>query len=163
MYLQRHPLYRRPDGGRARRQFPGRDHSANRSDKRVRHRNDRVWFDESKNGDTSAYTIPEIIISKAAVGNAVEVTEAVTHSSSLLTDQEIFRTVACLLASCGAADLSAAFLPGSIPNGVPEPASLTLFGFGALALRALRAAAADKAIPSRPDNISAAEVARQHG
>ena len=71
-----------------------------------------IWDDESDGGDTSAFAIPEIIISKDAIGNAFNVTELVTHSGSLLTDQEIFQTGACLLASCGATDLSAAFLPG---------------------------------------------------
>jgi len=89
-----------------------------------------LWWDESEGGDTSAFTIPEIIISKDAVGNAFDVTEAVTHSGSLLTDQEIFQVGQCLLASCGATDLSAAFLPGSIPDSVPEPASLALLGVG---------------------------------
>jgi hypothetical protein len=93
-----------------------------------------LWWDESEGGDTSQFTIPEIIISKDAVGNAYNVTENVTHSGSLLTDQEIFQTGSCLLASCGATDLSAAFLAGSIPNSVPEPASLTLFGAAVLGL-----------------------------
>jgi phosphatidylinositol-3-phosphatase len=91
-----------------------------------------IWDDESEIGDTSAYAIPEIIISKDAVGNAFDVTELVTHSGSLLTDQEIFQTGACLLASCGATDLSAAFLPGSIPSSVPEPASIAVLGVGLL-------------------------------
>ena len=77
-----------------------------------------IWNDESEGGDTAAHDIPEIIISKDAVGNAFDVTELVTHSGSLLTDQEIFGTN-CLLVSCGATDLSAAFLPGSIPSSVP--------------------------------------------
>jgi hypothetical protein len=93
-----------------------------------------IWNDESEGGDTSAYDIPEIIISKDAKGNAFDVTELVTHSGSLLTDQEIFQTGACLLASCGATDLSAAFLPGSIPTGVPEPATLAVLGAGLLGL-----------------------------
>jgi phosphatidylinositol-3-phosphatase len=97
-----------------------------------------IWNDESEGGDTSAFAIPEIIISKDAVGNAFDVTELVTHSGSLLTDQEIFQTGACLLASCGATDLSAAFLPGSIPTGVPEPASIAVLGVGLFGLLQLR-------------------------
>ena len=89
-----------------------------------------IWDDESEICDTSACAIPEIIISKDAIGNAFNVMELVTHSGSLLTDQEIFQTGACLLASCGATDLSAAFLPGSIPNSVPEPASIAVLGAG---------------------------------
>jgi len=97
-----------------------------------------IWDDESEICDTTACDIPEIIISKDAIGNAFNVTELVTHSGSLLTDQEIFQTGACLLASCGATDLSAAFLPGSIPTGVPEPASIALFGAGLLGLLCVR-------------------------
>jgi len=93
-----------------------------------------IWFDESEGGDSSAFTIPEIIISKDAIGNGFNVTEAVTHSGSLLTDEEIFQTGSCLLAACGATDLSAAFKAGTIPQTVPEPATATLFGLGALAL-----------------------------
>jgi hypothetical protein len=89
-----------------------------------------IWDDESEICDTSACAIPEIIISKDAIGNAFNVMELVTHSGSLLTDQEIFQTGACLLASCGATDLSAAFLPGSIPSSVPEPASIAVLGAG---------------------------------
>jgi hypothetical protein len=97
-----------------------------------------IWDDESVICDTTACDIPEIIISKDAVGNAFDVTELVTHSGSLLTDQEIFQTGACLLASCGATDLSAAFLPGSIPSSVPEPMSLGLLGAGLFGLPFVR-------------------------
>jgi hypothetical protein len=89
-----------------------------------------IWFDESEGGDTSAYTIPEIIISKDAIGNAFNVTESITHSADLLTDEEIFQTGSCLLAACNSPDLSAALRPGSIPTSVPEPVSLSLYGVG---------------------------------
>jgi hypothetical protein len=91
-----------------------------------------IWFDETEGGDTGNFTIPEIIISKDAVGNAFNVTDPVTHSGSLLTDEEIFHTGNCLQAACGATDFSAAFKPDTIP--APEPASVTLFGVGALGL-----------------------------
>ena len=43
-----------------------------------------IWFDESEGGDTSDFDIPEIIISKDAIGNAFDVTEMLTHSADLL-------------------------------------------------------------------------------
>jgi hypothetical protein len=97
-----------------------------------------IWNDESEISDDPGYFIPEIIISKDAIGNAFDVTEMVTHSGSLLTDQEIFQTGACLLASCGATDLSAAFVGGSIPVGVPEPFSAALLGAGVLGTAVVR-------------------------
>jgi hypothetical protein len=97
-----------------------------------------LWWDESEGGDSQAYTIPEIIISKDAVGNAYDVTEEITHSGSLLTEEEIFQTQQCLLDACNSPDLSAAFQAGAIPDSVPEPASMTLLGLGAIALGAVR-------------------------
>ncbi len=97
-----------------------------------------IWNDESEGGDTSAFAIPEIIISKDAVGNAFDVTEQLTHSADLLTDEEIFQTGQCLLAACSSPDLSPFFQAGSIPSSVPEPASMTLFGVGAFTVGLLR-------------------------
>lgn len=93
-----------------------------------------IWDDESEGGDTSAYTIPEIILSKDAVGNAYDVTEALTHSADLLTEEEIFQTGNCLLAACSSPDLSPFLQAGSIPDSVPEPASITVLGGGLLGL-----------------------------
>lgn len=97
-----------------------------------------IWFDESEGGDTSAFTIPEIIISKDALGNAFNVTEPLTHSAGLLTGEEIFRTGYCLLNACSSPDLSAAFIPGSIPATVPEPLTISLLGAGLIGLAGLR-------------------------
>ena len=96
-----------------------------------------IWDDESEGGDSTAFDIPEIILSKDAMGNAYDVTELVTHSGSLLTDEEIFQTGSCLLAACGATDLSAAFKPGSIPASVPE-APTVLLAMGALGFLLVR-------------------------
>jgi len=96
-----------------------------------------IWDDESEGGDSTAFDIPEIILSKDAMGNAYDVTELVTHSGSLLTDEEIFQTGSCLLAACGATDLSAAFKPGSIPASVPE-APTALLAMGALGFLLMR-------------------------
>jgi len=60
------------------------------------------------------------------------VTESLTHSADLLENEEIFKLGQCLGASCNSPDLSAFFLPGSLPIGVPEPASLTLLAAGLL-------------------------------
>jgi phosphatidylinositol-3-phosphatase len=97
-----------------------------------------IWFDESEGGDTSAFTIPEIIISKDAVGNAFDVTEPLTHNADLLSDEEIFHLGQCLGASCGSPDLSAFLQPGSIPNSVPEPYSLALLTAGLMGMGLIR-------------------------
>ena len=97
-----------------------------------------IWDDESEGGDTSAFTIPEIIISKDAIGNAFNVTEQITHSADLLSSEEIFQTGQCLLAACSSPDLSAFFQADSLPDSVPEPVSIILFGTGMLSLSMLR-------------------------
>jgi phosphatidylinositol-3-phosphatase len=58
-----------------------------------------------------------------------------THSSDLLTMQEIFNVGACLLGACDANDLSDLFKPDSVPNQittnlVPEPESALLLTGG---------------------------------
>lgn len=73
-----------------------------------------LWWDETEGGDTPAFTIPEIIISPEAKGNAYSNTVLYTHSSDLLTMQEIFNVGPCLRAACGANDLSDFFKAGSI-------------------------------------------------
>jgi hypothetical protein len=49
-----------------------------------------IWFDETEGGDTSAYTLPLVVISKRAKGDAYNSTLTYTHSSDLKTLQEIF-------------------------------------------------------------------------
>ncbi len=102
-----------------------------------------IWFDESEGGDTSAYAIPEIIISKLAVGNGYQVTTNLTHSADLLTMEEVFQLGQCLGASCTSPDLSSFFQAGVIPNSVPEPASIVLVGAGILGLGLVRVAVAE--------------------
>ena len=49
-----------------------------------------IWFDETEGGNTTAFTVPEIVISPLAKGNAYNSTLAYTHSSDLKSLQELF-------------------------------------------------------------------------
>jgi phosphatidylinositol-3-phosphatase len=49
-----------------------------------------IWFDETERGNTTSFTIPEIVISPLAKGNAYNSTLAYTHSSDLKSMQELF-------------------------------------------------------------------------
>ena len=49
-----------------------------------------LWWDEAEGGDTTSYTIPEIIISPLAKGNAYASSVVMSHSSDLKTMEEIF-------------------------------------------------------------------------
>jgi|GEM_PF-764540 len=77
-----------------------------------------IWFDETEGGDTAAYTIPEIIISPLARGNAYSNSVLYTHSSDILTTEEIFGVGPCIGAACSATDLSDLFQPGAFGSGV---------------------------------------------
>lgn len=94
-----------------------------------------ILWDETEGGDTAAYTLPEIIISPLAKGNAYASSVPMSHSSDLKTFEEIFglplvnnpipttetnvfcgyNTVATIN------DLSDMFMPGVIP----APANLS--------------------------------------
>lgn len=93
-----------------------------------------LWWDESEGGDDPSRTIPEIIISPDAKGNAYTNMIKYTHSSDLLTMQEIFDVGPCLLDACNATDLSDFFVANSIPAGIPEPAPISLLGVGLIGL-----------------------------
>ena len=53
-----------------------------------------VWFDETEKGNSTSFTVPEIIISPLAKGNAYDSTLAYTHSSDLKSMQELFGVMA---------------------------------------------------------------------
>ena len=49
-----------------------------------------IWFDETEGGDSKQFTLPEIVISPMAKGNAYESKLTYTHSSDLKTMEELF-------------------------------------------------------------------------
>ena len=53
-----------------------------------------IWFDETEKGNTTAFTVPEIVISPLAKGNAFNSTLTYTHSSDLKSMQELFGVAA---------------------------------------------------------------------
>ena len=82
-----------------------------------------IWFDETEGGDTSNFTIPYILISPLAKGNAYQSTVADSHSSTLRTLQEIYgvggtSATGFLGAAANVADESDLFQSGVIPTGV---------------------------------------------
>jgi phosphatidylinositol-3-phosphatase len=96
-----------------------------------------IWFDETENGDTSAFTLPLIVISPVAKGNAFTNNILYTHSSDLRTLEELFGVFgpggAFLGDAANATDLSDLFVPGAI-SGVPETSTwaMMLLGFAGL-------------------------------
>jgi hypothetical protein len=97
-----------------------------------------LWMDESEGGDTPDYTIPEVVISPLAKGNAYDSTLPYDHSSDLKTLEELFGVYAPGGGFLGAAnlpgvnDLSDMFVAGAIPT--PEPMSVAVMGIGLLGL-----------------------------
>jgi hypothetical protein len=77
-----------------------------------------IWFDETEGGNTTSFTIPEIVISPLAKGNAFNSTLPYTHSSDLKSMQELFGVFAPGGGFLGDAntpgtnDLSDMFVPG---------------------------------------------------
>jgi hypothetical protein len=77
-----------------------------------------LWFDETERGNTTSFTVPEIVISPLARGNAYNSTLAYTHSSDLKTMQELLGVSAPgggFLGDAntpGTSDLSDMFVPG---------------------------------------------------
>jgi hypothetical protein len=92
-----------------------------------------IWFDETEGGDSKAFTLPEIVISPLAKGNAYNSTLSYTHSSDLKTMEQLFGVYAPGGGYLGDAntpgtnDLSDMFVVGA---AVPEPTSVALLGLG---------------------------------
>jgi len=103
-----------------------------------------IWYDESEGGNTTAFTLPLIVISPLAKGDAYDSTMTYTHSSDLRTLEELFGVDAPGGGFLGDAntpgtnDLSDLFLPGAI--AVPEPGAwaMLLIGFAGLGAAAAR-------------------------
>jgi hypothetical protein len=99
-----------------------------------------IWNDETEGdesaGSTAGITSMEIVISPLAKGNAYTNDVLYTHSSDLVTLQDIFRvagpggTDGYLGASGGANSLADLFKPGVIPSAIPEPSTWVMMGLG---------------------------------
>ncbi len=87
-----------------------------------------LWWDESEqvtnaSPDTYAYSIPEIVISPLAHPNVGgkpydAVAANYSHSSDLLTWQEVFGVGPCLRDACRAQSLSDLFAVGAVPDAI---------------------------------------------
>jgi phosphatidylinositol-3-phosphatase len=99
-----------------------------------------IWNDETEGdedvGSTAGFDGTEIIISPLAKGNAYTNDILYTHSSDLVTLQNIFKaagpggTGGYLGASSGANSLADLFKPGAIPSAIPEPSTWVMMGLG---------------------------------
>ena len=102
-----------------------------------------IWNDETEGEgavDTAGYTSTEIVISPLAKGNAYTNDISYTHSSDVVTLQNIFGVAGggpggYLGAAGGATSLADLFKPGVIPSAVPEPSTwaMMLLGFAGVA------------------------------
>jgi hypothetical protein len=97
-----------------------------------------IWFDETEGGDTAQFTLPEIVISPLAKGNAYNSTLTYTHSSDLKSMQELFGVYGpggTFLGDAGnpaTNDLSDLFVIGAL--SAPEPSTLSLLALGSAVL-----------------------------
>jgi hypothetical protein len=100
-----------------------------------------IWFDETEGGDTSSYTVPLIVISRLAKGNAYDSTLTYTHSSDLKSLEELFGVYAPgggflgYANTPGTNDLSDLFEPGALQPSTPKGKDpIGLQGFGSVRL-----------------------------
>ncbi len=100
-----------------------------------------IWTDETEGGDTADFTLPEVVLSPLAKGNAYNCKLPLNRSSDLKTMQEVFRLGPAFLnppipdgeygidgpghlnTVADATDLSDLFVPGTIPSGLPKAAA----------------------------------------
>ena len=105
-----------------------------------------IWWDETEGGDTSSYTIPEIVLSPLAKGNAYASSLAMSHTSDLETMEELLGlgTLANAIPA-GETNVSGGYnADGTVndlsdlfqPSAVPEPSTVAVAGVG-LALAGL--------------------------
>jgi phosphatidylinositol-3-phosphatase len=89
-----------------------------------------IWEDESENANDFSHTMPFIVISKLAKGNAFASTKDMTHSTDLATLQKVFGlrantptgylNDAANPAPDGTTDISDLFKPRAIPKNLPK-------------------------------------------
>jgi phosphatidylinositol-3-phosphatase len=98
-----------------------------------------IWNDETEGdedvGSTAGFDGTEIIISPLAKGNAFTNNILYTHSSDLVTLQNIFGVAGggaggYLGGVAGANSLADLFKPGVIPSAIPEPSTWVMMGLG---------------------------------
>jgi len=91
-----------------------------------------IWYDESEGGNTTQFTLPEVVISPLAKGNAYQSTLPYTHSSDLKSMQELFGVSAPGggflgdASTPGTNDLSDMFKPGALTPPVQAVEGLPL-------------------------------------
>jgi hypothetical protein len=101
-----------------------------------------LWWDETEGGDSTQFTLPEIVISPLAKGNAYASPLTFTHSSDLKTLEELFGVfdpaTGRFLGDAntpGTNDLADLFLAGAI---APEPSTFGLILLGVAAVTGWR-------------------------